>query len=125
VAIYAWPRRGRQLPDATVFTLCWFVAIFVFFSTSHGKCLVYILPAFPPLAILTGVAIDAAAAMRGSRGIAMLSSDSPDRESSPSEVQDRVFATAFAIATGVVAGSFAMALAALARSFRRVAGLPP
>ena len=114
VAIYAWPRRGRQLPDATVFTLCWFVAIFVFFSTSHGKCLVYILPAFPPLAILTGVAIDAAAAMRGSRGIAMLSSDSPDRESSPSEVQDRVFTTAFAIATGVVAvASLAMALAAV------------
>lgn len=67
-AIYAWPRRGRKLPEATVFTLCWFTAIFVFFSTSHGKCMVYILPAFPPLAVLTGITIDAAAsALPGSR----------------------------------------------------------
>ncbi len=47
LAIYVWPRRDRELPEAIVFTLCWFAAIFVFFSTSHGKCLVYILPAFP------------------------------------------------------------------------------
>jgi 4-amino-4-deoxy-L-arabinose transferase-like glycosyltransferase len=123
VAIYAWPRRGRPLPDATVFTLCCFTAIFVFFSTSHGKCLVYILPAFPPLAILTGVAIDAAVAMRGSRGIAMLSSDGRDRESSSGDVQDRAFAAAFAIATGVVAAaSLAMAFAAVGAI---VHGVPP
>jgi len=123
VAIYAWPRRGRKLPDSTVFTICWFAAIFLFFSASHGKCLIYILPAFPPLAILTGVAIDAAAAMRGSRAIAMTGSDSPDRESSSGEVQDRAFATAFAIATGVVAAaSLTMALAAVAAI---VHGLPP
>src|ERR1700692_4778188 len=59
VAIYVWPRRGHKLPDESVFTLCWFAAIFVFFSTSHSKCLVYILPAFPPLAVLIGITIDA------------------------------------------------------------------
>jgi hypothetical protein len=104
VAIYAWPSRNRKLPDATVFTICWFIAIFVFFSASHGKCLVYILPAFPPLAILTGLAIDAAA-MRGARGIATERSG---------EVHDRALAIAFAIATGVVAAaSLAIALAAV------------
>jgi hypothetical protein len=36
------------------YTLCWFAAIFIFFSSAHGKCLIYILPAFPPLAILAG-----------------------------------------------------------------------
>ena len=46
------------MPEPVVFTLCWFAAIFLFFfSTSHGKCLVYILPAFPPLAALTGWAV--------------------------------------------------------------------
>jgi 4-amino-4-deoxy-L-arabinose transferase-like glycosyltransferase len=62
LALYAWPRPQRRLPEAAVFTLCWFTAIFVFFSLSHGKCLVYILPAFAPLAVLTGITIDAAAA---------------------------------------------------------------
>ena len=53
-AIAAWPRRGVNLPEPLVYAICWFAAIFVFFSSSQGKCLVYILPAFPPLAILTG-----------------------------------------------------------------------
>jgi Dolichyl-phosphate-mannose-protein mannosyltransferase len=50
----AWPERGRRIPQPIVYTLCWFAAIFLFFSASQGKCLVYILPAFPPLAILVG-----------------------------------------------------------------------
>jgi 4-amino-4-deoxy-L-arabinose transferase-like glycosyltransferase len=45
------------LPEPIIYALCWFAAIFIFFSSSHGKCLVYILPAFPPLAALTGWAI--------------------------------------------------------------------
>lgn len=56
-AVAAWPRRGRRLPEPLVYATCWFAAIFVFFSSSQGKCLVYILPAFPPLAILAGWAI--------------------------------------------------------------------
>jgi hypothetical protein len=57
IAVAAWPRRERQLREPVVYAICWFAAIFVFFSVSHGKCLVYILPAFPPLAALTGWAV--------------------------------------------------------------------
>ncbi len=53
-ALAAWPAAGRKLPEPAVYALCWFAAFFIFFSSSHGKCLIYILPAFPPLAILTG-----------------------------------------------------------------------
>jgi len=53
-AFAAWPTTGRSLPEAAVYALCWFAALFIFFSSSQGKCLIYILPAFPPLAILTG-----------------------------------------------------------------------
>lgn len=114
VAIYLWPRRDRKLPEAAVFTLWWFAAIFVFFSTSHGKCLVYILPAFPPLAVLTGLTIDAAAAMREPHVIAMEDSASSNDKPPSREAQDRTLATAFAIATGVVAAAAtAIALAAL------------
>ncbi|MBV8054985.1 MAG: glycosyltransferase family 39 protein, partial [Deltaproteobacteria bacterium] len=56
-ALAAWPAEGRRLPEPAVYALCWFAALFIFFSSSHGKCLIYILPAFPPLAILTGWAI--------------------------------------------------------------------
>jgi hypothetical protein len=55
-----WPRRSR-LPEPVIYALCWFTAIFIFFSSSNGKCLVYILPAFPPLAVLTGWTIAEAA----------------------------------------------------------------
>ena len=34
------------------FALCWFLFPFLFFSVSNGKLLTYILPCFPPLAIL-------------------------------------------------------------------------
>jgi Dolichyl-phosphate-mannose-protein mannosyltransferase len=53
-ALAAWPLKGRRLPEPVVYALCWFAALFIFFSSSHGKCAIYILPAFPPLAILTG-----------------------------------------------------------------------
>ncbi len=56
-ALTAWPRAERRLPEAIVYTLCWFAALFIFFSSAQGKCLIYILPAFPPLAILAGWAI--------------------------------------------------------------------
>ncbi len=42
---------GRISP-ATRFCLVWFTVIFVFFSLSGSKLATYILPAFPPLAIL-------------------------------------------------------------------------
>lgn len=114
LAVYAWPRRGRNLPEAAVFTLCWFAAIFVFFSTSHGKCLVYILPAFPPLAVLTGITIDAAASAV---------SQSPGGAQTPRDPHERAFTTAFAIATAAVAT--AALVIALAAAAGIVMGLPP
>jgi 4-amino-4-deoxy-L-arabinose transferase-like glycosyltransferase len=57
IAIAVWPRRENPLPESVVYMLCWFAGIFLFFSASRGKCLIYILPAFPPLAALTGWAI--------------------------------------------------------------------
>ncbi len=57
--------RARAIPEPIFYSLCWFAGIFLFFSSSQGKCLVYILPAFPPLAIVAGYAIDAALASAG------------------------------------------------------------
>jgi 4-amino-4-deoxy-L-arabinose transferase-like glycosyltransferase len=49
-----WPTAQRPLPEPLIYAICWFAAIFIFFSSSHGKCLIYILPAFSPLSILIG-----------------------------------------------------------------------
>jgi 4-amino-4-deoxy-L-arabinose transferase-like glycosyltransferase len=54
LALLLWPRRKRLLPEPISYALCWFVAILLFFSLSRGKCLIYILPVFPPLAVLLG-----------------------------------------------------------------------
>jgi 4-amino-4-deoxy-L-arabinose transferase-like glycosyltransferase len=61
-AIMLAPARPRAMPEPIFYSLCWFAGIFIFFSSSQGKCLVYILPAFPPLAIIAGWTIDAALA---------------------------------------------------------------
>jgi len=39
------------------FCLCWLLVPFLFFSLSHGKLLTYILPCFPPFAILMGLGL--------------------------------------------------------------------
>ena len=39
------------------FCLCWFFFPFLFFSASSGKLITYILPCFPPLAILTAMGL--------------------------------------------------------------------
>ena len=61
-AILLAPARSRAIPEPIFYSLCWFAGIFLFFSSSQGKCLVYVLPAFPPLAIVAGYVIDAALA---------------------------------------------------------------
>jgi hypothetical protein len=100
-AVWLWPRKGRYLPEPVVYAVCWFAAIFIFFSSSQGKCLVYILPAFPPLAALTGSAIDRAAEIMSER---------------------RPILPLFTAGSVVIAlGALAMALAGLAVVF---AGLP-
>jgi 4-amino-4-deoxy-L-arabinose transferase len=39
------------------YSLCWFLLPFIFFSASRGKLSTYILPCFPPLAILVSTAL--------------------------------------------------------------------
>jgi hypothetical protein len=53
--------RLSQTPsrrEALSFAGVWFAAILGLFSASTGKCLIYILPAFPPLAALIGMTLD-------------------------------------------------------------------
>jgi 4-amino-4-deoxy-L-arabinose transferase len=53
------PRSDRQ--RLTLFALCWLVLPFLFFSASSGKLLTYLLPVFPPFALLTALGIAAEA----------------------------------------------------------------
>ncbi len=47
--------RGRRREHKeTLFLVVWFVVVFSFFSLSHSKLVPYILPVFPPLALLVG-----------------------------------------------------------------------
>jgi len=48
----AWRERGHQGGSGGMFLLIWVVLIFLFFSKSNSKLIPYLLPIFPPLAIL-------------------------------------------------------------------------
>lgn len=48
----------KQTKDANIYLLSWFIVIFVFFSFSSSKLIPYIVPCFPPLAILIAADID-------------------------------------------------------------------
>ena len=52
---HAWRGRGN---DTFLFLLAWTVLPFVFFSFSGAKLPHYILPIFPPLALLTGISVE-------------------------------------------------------------------
>jgi len=47
----------RSISPLISFCICWFVFPFLFFSVSNGKLLTYILPCFPPLAILMSLGL--------------------------------------------------------------------
>lgn len=46
--------RGTTYDDGKLFALIWFAAIFIFFSLASSKLGTYILPLFPPAALLVG-----------------------------------------------------------------------
>ncbi|HEY4744199.1 MAG TPA: glycosyltransferase family 39 protein [Desulfuromonadaceae bacterium] len=50
----AWKERRHADGERLVFLLIWAAVIFLFFSASHSKLVPYILPVFPPLAMLLG-----------------------------------------------------------------------
>lgn len=50
-----WRRRSEDTP---LFLLFWTILPFLFFSFSHAKLPHYILPIFPPLALLTGIQVE-------------------------------------------------------------------
>ena len=56
------PRNRIEIPESVVYASAWACAILLFFSLSRGKCAVYILPVFPPIALLIGWAIARACA---------------------------------------------------------------
>ena len=49
--------RERRKDPLIRFALCWLIAPFLFFSASSGKLGTYILPCFPPFALLLAVAL--------------------------------------------------------------------
>lgn len=56
-----WPERGQthnSAQRATIYLLCNAAFVILFFSISTGKLVTYILPAFPPLAILMAAYLD-------------------------------------------------------------------
>ena len=50
-------RRWRQWDPRMVFYTCWFLVPILFFSLSDSKLAGYILPSFPPLALILGIRI--------------------------------------------------------------------
>lgn len=50
----AWKERRQRNGERLLFLLVWAALIFIFFSASHSKMIPYILPVFPPLALLMG-----------------------------------------------------------------------
>ncbi len=49
-----WERRAEEGQEEKLFLMVWLTTVLIFFSLSRNKLGTYVLPAFPPLALLTG-----------------------------------------------------------------------
>jgi 4-amino-4-deoxy-L-arabinose transferase-like glycosyltransferase len=104
-AIVLW-RRRRALGEPVLFALCWFGAIFLFFSASSGKCLIYILPVFPPLALLLGSGLDSIQCEAEAKTV--------DDIYAPADTPDRLTASILTAGTAcIVAGAALITLAGI------------
>ncbi|MGA1863982.1 MAG: phospholipid carrier-dependent glycosyltransferase [bacterium] len=56
-AVISGIKRTHLKNPLTRFVICWFMFPFIFFSASHGKLATYILPCFPPLAVLIAIGL--------------------------------------------------------------------
>jgi len=57
VASFTGMKKGFYKESFTKYLLCWLVVPFIFFSISRGKLATYILPCFPPLAIILSIGL--------------------------------------------------------------------
>lgn len=106
----------KNMRDANIYLLSWFAVIFVFFSVSSSKLIPYIVPCFPPLAILIASDIDRMArrkkwhgrALTLSAAVAVLFSAALIAYTIMGGRVDPVQALpwAFAISAGLMAGPF-------------------
>jgi 4-amino-4-deoxy-L-arabinose transferase-like glycosyltransferase len=53
--VRTWRERKNQGGDQVLYIIIWALFIFLFFSKSNSKLIPYILPVFPPLAMLVGL----------------------------------------------------------------------
>ena len=44
--------RRASIPEPLLFAACWFAAVITFFTLSSGRCIVYVLPCVPPMALM-------------------------------------------------------------------------
>ena len=100
----AWRDRHHEETRAGMYLLIWTTLIFLFFSKSNSKLIPYILPIFPPLAMLIGYRIDVLTDGRGR------------------ELKGAAIALGLAL---VVLGAAALGYARLPQSVSILAGLVP
>lgn len=63
----AWRNKNNEEGKGGLFLVIWTIVIFLFFSKSNSKLIPYILPIFPPLAILIANSFDAFWETRGQK----------------------------------------------------------
>jgi 4-amino-4-deoxy-L-arabinose transferase len=68
-AALAGLRRGLGDRPLVLYLALWFVMPFLFFSASSGKLLTYVLPCFPPAALLLALGLDRCLADGATRGL--------------------------------------------------------